>query len=222
MKLHTPLTRPIVFAIMLCLSAFIKVHAQTDNEEICFNDSTLYLEVVEKKPSFQRNFFVEFGGPSLSVFGLGFDSRFKPGSPFGYRAGMAYVDGSLSIGDYPTLDFKGVNLPLELNAIFGKHKSKFEIGIGMVPSILHRARWSYEYEIIKTEYNYYDYNIISHRHDEGTRINITGLMNIGYRYQRDSGFFMRVGLTLMLGDLKCSPVDGLMLMPNIAFGYTIR
>ena len=222
MKLHTPLTRPIVFAIMLCLSAFIKVHAKKDNEEICFNDSTLYLEVVEKKPSFQRNFFVEFGGPSLSVFGLGFDSRFKPGSPFGYRAGMAYVDGSLSIGDYPTLDFKGVNLPLELNAIFGKHKSKFEIGIGMVPSILHRARWSYEYEIIKTEYNYYDYNIISHRHDEGTRINITGLMNIGYRYQRDSGFFMRVGLTLMLGDLKCSPVDGLMLMPNIAFGYTIR
>lgn len=174
-----------------------------------------------EEAGYQRNFFVELFGPTMSVIGVGFDSRFRPSSPFGFRVGLAYTNGSYTDTPSDCLDFKGINIPLEVNAIFGKRKSKFEIGIGAVPAILQRERWKYKYS-----YAYDDnviYSIVTESsHTKGTRLNITGLLNVGYRYQRQTGFFMRIGLTFMLGDISFSPINTLIVMPNVAFGYTIR
>ncbi len=168
-----------------------------------------------------RNIFVELGGPSLGV-GIGYDQRFKTNSVFGFRAGLSFTNGSWDDSGwfgaydgayYTDVDFKGVTIPLEINAIMGKRASKFELGIGATPCILHRHEvkyWGLYPDDSGTEVK------------DGSRINIFGTLNIGYRLQRKSGFFLRAGLSFLIGDIKCSPIDGLLLIPNLSLGYTIR
>lgn len=173
-------------------------------------------------PSLCRTMSVEFYGASLSPVCFNFDSRFRPGSVFGYRVGLAFTNGSRT-NDFGVhiLDFKGVSFPLEVNAIMGKRKSKFELGIGIVPSILNRVENGWEYNYKENEDGYWEFEVIEKFHKHGTHLNILGYMNIGYRYQRQSGFFMRVGFSFLMGDNSCSPIDGLTCAPYIAFGYTI-
>lgn len=174
--------------------------------------------VSEVRPALSRNVFLEFLGPSLGV-GLGLDSRFRAGTPFGYRVGLSYTDGSFG-DDYGgrDVDFKGVSFPLELNTILGKGKSKFEIGIGATPAILRRidtrAYWTGDEE---TGGFWPSYTTT-----RGTKLNITGTINVGYRYQREEGFFLRVGLTAYIGDYDCSPIDGVFFLPALSLGYTFR
>ncbi|MDE6171075.1 MAG: hypothetical protein K2F68_07955 [Duncaniella sp.] len=170
--------------------------------------------------SISRNVFIEYGGPSLGI-GIGYDQRFKPTSAFGFSAGLSFTCGSWDNsgwfgaydGDsYTNVEFKGVTIPLEINAIFGKRASKFELGIGATPCILHRHEvnyWGCPPDNSKTE-------------KDGSRINIFGTINIGYRLQRKSGFFLRAGMTVLIGDIDFSPIDGLFPIPNISLGYTIR
>ncbi|MDE6339862.1 MAG: hypothetical protein K2K97_08775 [Muribaculaceae bacterium] len=168
-----------------------------------------------------RNLFVELGGPSFGV-GIGYDQRFKPNSVFGFRTGLSFTSGSWDDGgwwgaydggEYTDAQFKGITLPLEANAIMGKRASKFELGIGATPCILHRHE--IRYRAWNSEYP-------GNRVKDGVRLNIFGTLNIGYRLQRKSGFFLRAGFTFLIGDLKCSPMDGLLLIPNLSLGYTIR
>lgn len=210
----------ICFALSLLLIFFNAIPASAseaaDASPECCND---YCSQPAPEQGYCRNLFVEFGGPSFIV-GLGFDSRFKPGSVFGYRVGLSFLNGTYT-DTHTSLDFKGVTVPLEVNAILGKRKSKFEIGIGAIPSILDRHQWNTSYMWVPVDGGWGYHPVDKIVEEEGTHVNIMGLMNIGYRYQRQSGFFMRVGLTLMLGDLSCSPFDGVMVLPNIAFGYTL-
>lgn len=168
-----------------------------------------------------RNLFVELGGRSFGI-GIGYDQRFKPRSVFGFSAGLAFTSGSWDDkgwwgaydgGSFTSVDFRGVTIPLEVNAIMGKRASKFELGLGATPCILHRYEERYWDR-------YPDSSIIETR--ECTGLNILGTLNIGYRLQRKDGFFLRAGITVLIGDLKCSPIDGLFLMPNLSIGYTIR
>ncbi|WP_297063149.1 hypothetical protein [uncultured Duncaniella sp.] len=177
---------------------------------------------VDVRPAMSRNIFAEFFGPSFGV-GIGFDSRFRAGSVFGYRVGLSFTSGSLSSDyDMRDLEFNGVCIPLEANAILGGGKSKFEVGLGIVPSVLKRreltisGQWIWDDEtgdIISTP----DCNF-----RQVTRPNILGLINVGYRYQRTTGFFMRIGLTALIGSWDCSPIDGVIFLPNLSLGYTIR
>lgn len=189
------------------------------NSGIIVEDST----VVKKKvpQGLCRTLFFEFGGPSFGL-GLGYDSRFRPGSVLGYRAGISITNGSNGtvFGDYRSY-YKGVSIPLELNAIMGKRKSKFEVGIGMIPSILRHEEHGWSYKTSVDELGHIRFDEFKTFHRKKTRIDIMGMLNIGYRYQRQHGFFMRVGLTYLIGDYKCSPIDGAIIMPYIAFGYTI-
>ncbi len=179
------------------------------------SSNTIYDEAIS------RNLFVELWGPSLGI-GLGYDQRFKADSPFGFRAGISYTNGNADniehwdnhVNTYYTyVEFKGVTLPLEANAILGNRASKFELGIGATPCILDR------YEI---KYSRFGGSPSSSDIKDGVRLNIFGTMNIGYRLQRKTGFFFRVGVTFMVGGIECSPFDGLLCMPNLSFGYTIR
>lgn len=156
------------------------------------------------------NVYVQLVGSNLGL-GAGFDTRFTPTSKFGYSVGMAYTCTSFGHDNSPAIDCEGVTIPLEVNGIFGKHKSKFEIGISAVPAIVHRCY---------TEWTYINGTEIS-RHDHGTRVNIYGVLNLGYRYQRRSGFFMRVGVAFCIGHRSCSPFDGGYMVPGLCLGYTI-
>lgn len=172
-----------------------------------------------------RNIFIEFGGPSFGV-GIGYDRRFKPKSVFGFRTGLSFTNGSVNDGGwwgaysfepYTNVDFKGITLPLEVNAIMGKRASKFELGVGLTPCILHRKETHYSAWDDEQPEGPRKYFI-----KKGIKANVFGTINFGYRLQRKSGFFLRTGFTFLIGDIKSSPIDGLYFIPNISFGYTIR
>lgn len=198
------------------------IHKETEPEVVNTSGSPEIPDVSLKSDDLiSRNLFLELWGSSLGV-GIGYDQRFKPTSVFGFRAGLSFTNGSWDDsgwfgaydgGAHTNVDFKGVTIPLEVNAIMGKRASKFELGIGATPCILHRHEVKY--------WDCYPDNMEPDIKD-GTRINIVGTLNIGYRLQRKSGFFMRAGFSFILGDLKCSPIDGLILLPYLSLGYTIR
>lgn len=210
------------FTLLVLLLLTLNNVSAMDNVALASADSVSRSANTKSDELISRNLFVEFWGPSLGI-GLGYDQRFKPNSPFGFRAGIGYTNGSaddsgywdsnISESDYTYVKFKGVTLPLEVNAIFGKRASKFELGIGATPCILDR------YEV---KYKYNGWHHTASGSKDVVRLNIFGAMNIGYRLQRKSGFFFRVGLTFLAGDIDCSPFDGLLCMPNLSFGYTIR
>lgn len=213
----------IKFCIVLLalISIFPVLADEPAMEEIKAADADSVSTAAVEQPGLCRNLFVELGGASYG-WGLGYDSRFKPGSVFGYRVGMAFNDGYYgnAFGD-DRVDYKGVSFPLEVNAIMGRWKSKFELGAGIVPSILKRDEYRWEKRWINEDYEYGRFDRFNYFEKHGTRVNIMGVMNIGYRYQRQRGFFMRAGLSLLLGDISCSPIDGMRGIIYMAFGYTL-
>ena len=204
-----------VFILMLLLT----INSMSADENVVSTSTNSSDSIINQESSsylISRNLFVEFGGPSFGV-GIGYDQRFRPNSVFGFRTGISFTNGTFDNGGwwgaydgyYNEIDFTGVTLPLEANAIMGKRASKFELGVGATPCILKR-----------TETNFINWN--HYTVESGVKLNIFGTLNIGYRLQRKSGFFLRTGITFLIGDLKCSPLDGLLLIPNLSLGYTIR
>lgn len=159
-------------------------------------------------------------------FGIGFDSRFKKQSVLGYSVGFSYIgmsfeDGPMGTTPRTSVDSRGISIPCEVNAIMGNRASKFEVGIGFTGYLIKRDK-SYSYSEIKyidgsddIESNEY------YSHKIGFRPNIIGTLSIGYRLQRKSGFFMKFGMSFLIGDFKCSPIEGLIPLPNICLGYTL-
>ncbi len=160
------------------------------------------------------NIYGNFFGPSTGI-GICLDSRFKTGGILGYSAGIGYTDFKYKEDDFWIYRFreiksKGLSIPLEVNAIMGNRASKFEVGLGMTVYLVDRN------EIVFN--NTYDPPVTK----DGTRTNIAGIINVGYRLQRKSGFFMKLGLTAIIGNFSCSPLDGWGYIPNLCFGYTIK
>ncbi|MDE6786999.1 MAG: PorT family protein, partial [Muribaculaceae bacterium] len=201
------------------LMLLLTINSMSADENVVSTSTNSSDSIINQESSsylISRNLFVEFGGPSFGV-GIGYDQRFRPNSVFGFRTGISFTNGTFDNGGwwgaydgyYNEIDFTGVTLPLEANAIMGKRASKFELGVGATPCILKR-----------TETNFINWN--HYTVESGVKLNIFGTLNIGYRLQRKSGFFLRTGITFLIGDLKCSPLDGLLLIPNLSLGYTIR
>lgn len=173
------------------------------------------------------NLYGQFFGLSTGI-GLGFDSRFKTGGILGYSAGLTFTDVSWDNSDgqdgsFASLDVhsKGISIPLEINAIMGNRASKFEIGLGFTTYLIKRNELHYKTVFFPAEEEgVWDFKNYSTR-KQVFRPNIIGSLNIGYRLQRKSGFFMKLGLSILIGDLKCSPIDGVVALPNICLGYTI-
>ncbi len=164
---------------------------------------------------------------SSTVVGVGIDSRFRTGGVLGYSAGVGFTSVSCDndpvgpLSTYKDVKSRGLSIPLEVNAILGSRASKFEVGVGFTTFFVNRDETSL-YAVITPddEGNVEDYHFEMDQ-KKGFRPNIMGTLNLGYRLQRKSGFFMRLGLTFLVGDLKISPIDGLVALPNICLGYTI-
>ena len=73
-----------------------------------------------------KNIYLELLGAS-NMIGVSYDTRIKPGSAFGYRAGISYFYGT----NYNSNEGHGFSVPLEFNCILGKRRSKFEAGTGI-------------------------------------------------------------------------------------------
>ena len=207
-----------VFTIILLLT-INSMSADNNVSTSTISSDSININKKSSSDLISRNIFVELGGPSYGI-GIGYDQRFKPNSVFGFRAGLAYINGSDNdngwFGAYDPdkhtyIEFKGITLPLEINAIMGKRASKFELGLGATPCILDRYESKYRRFPEET-------TIIT----KGIRLNIFGTINIGYRLQRKSGFFLRTGLTLLIGDIEYSPFGNRISILNLSLGYTIR
>ena len=135
---------------VMVLLALCCITAKGNNQTQTVENSDSITANQKSDQLISRNIFVEFGGPSFSI-GIGYDQRFRPNSVFGFRAGLSYT--SVSWDDagwfgayeesYTSAYSKGVTFPLEVNAIMGKRASKFELGIGATPGILHRHEIKY-------------------------------------------------------------------------------
>lgn len=181
------------------------------------------------------NLYCQLFGNSTG-FGIGFDSRFKKGRIFGYSAGLGYTHVSWTKRKNETdyfahnhVNSKGLSIPLEINAIFGKYASKFEIGLGPTIYLMHhdethcKIYYKHVYEngpqyILPDKFT--DCQNSSH-YSKGLQPDIIATINLGYRLQRKSGFFMKLGMSVLIGNLKGSFTGNILPLPNLCFGYTI-
>ncbi|MBD5305558.1 MAG: PorT family protein [Bacteroides sp.] len=173
------------------------------------HDINVQTAVMEKAPIY-RNVYGELFGAS-DVIGVNYDQRFKAGSHWGFRAGIGYGFFS-DTGFIGTSADHSISIPLAVNAIFGKKRNFFEVGVGYAPIIGFEKERIYlqpdgsvdmdhpSYENTHTEYY--------------TKI----FVDLGYRYQRENGFLLRAGLSpCIIGQL---PFCILRFIPYVGIGYT--
>lgn len=194
MKTHLKLTI-IIFAAVVSLGAKAQQTSETPN----------------------RSIFLELLGAS-NILGINYDTRFKPNSPWGYRIGLGYTYSKQYNIFSGSNSLQGSDIPLEINYLLGKKRSKLDIGLGLnlgyytekydtwnikqtgvVDGIPHFER-EYAGEAQHSLWGYFFFG------------------NIGYRYQPTHGFQFRAGLSpsFNLGDKHAVNKS---ILPYVSFGY---
>lgn len=184
--------------IILLLAATLTANAQQTADK----QKSVYLEV--------------FGASNLA--GLNYDSRFKAGSQWGYRVGLGYTYSKSYSMFSGSNSLNGANVPMEINYLLGKKRSRLELGFG-----LNLGYYTEKYDTWNTKL-VGDYNGIPYYETEyaGEASHSTWgyyfFGNIGYRYQLSHGFQFRAGISPSFnlgGDHAVSKN----LVPYISFGY---
>lgn len=205
--------KKIFFIVIIAIAAFTAVKAQETAQTLQYTEAQ---DFGREKPMY-RNIYVELFGAS-NLIGISYDSRIKPGSPFGFRAGVAYAYGeSRGFFDHMSDKASYFSVPAAFNCILGKRKSKFEVGFGINMGIFsiedytnldadgYPTIFNPTYVIRETR-NIFGYYFFS---------------DIGYRYQRENGFMLRVGVSpsfSFAGDHGVSKTP--FLYPYLSLGYT--
>lgn len=165
-----------------------------------------------------NNIFVDFFGNS-NLVSVNYDSRFGRNAVFGWRAGVGFSrSGFYYQNRYSFLPVyrSGISLPIGVNALFGKHTSKFEIGAVITPSLA-------AYRESVSEHNENGGHIT---YDIGPTIwrkTCAFSLDLGYRLQRENGFLFRAGISPCLDVNKtCISIHMLSFLPYLSFGYTFN
>lgn len=165
-----------------------------------------------------NNIFVDFFGNS-NLVSVNYDSRFGRSAVFGWRAGVGFSQsGFYHQNRYSFLPVyrSGISLPIGVNALFGKHTSKFEIGAVITPSLA-------AYRESVSEHNENGGHIT---YDIGPTIwrkTCAFSLDLGYRLQRENGFLFRAGISPCLDVNKtCISIHMLSFLPYLSFGYTFN
>lgn len=192
-------------------------------EIIVKDDGPLFVKMVPQNQVLICDDIITYTTPTKAIYaeafgastmvGMNYDSRFKGNKGWGYRVGLSYAYSRHTFFISDTI--KGVAVPLEINYLFGKRKSKFELGAG-----------------VSLGYYKENYDYIEFVHDDGIYATTTPkirksfgyfmFFNIGYRLQPVKGFDFRIGITpsFNFGDKRgISRTGGL---PYISFGYAFR
>lgn len=191
--------RNITTIILICILSFPAFGQETDNPHKDKTSKSIYLELL---------------GAS-NMIGVSYDTRIKPGSAFGYRAGISYFYGT----DYNSNEGHGFSVPLEFNCILSKRRSKFEAGTGINMGLysIKETYW------VNSEGNVSIIEPVTQIVESRNTFGYYIFLNIGYRYQRESGFMFRAGISpsFNFGDkygLRKTPL----LYPYLSFGYTFK
>lgn len=136
-----------------------------------------------------RHIAVEAFGAQNTI-GINYDARLKGNSGLGYRIGIGYGYGNSS----GLFDQKvnGVAIPLELNYLLGKKKSKLEIGFGTSIGMYHINESVWVNTPSTPSEPDYTGGLES---VSSNRMGYFLFGNIGYRYQPKRGFVFRIGIT---------------------------
>ena len=189
---------------LLIISSIITMGAYAQSDSIKIENQSF------EQPT--KAVYVEAFGASTMV-GVNFDSRFKGNNGWGYRVGLnyAYSDNSFLKTHYDKI--KGVAVPLEINYLFGKRKSKFEIGAGVS---LGYYKEKYEHlEFVPDDEGYH--TITTPRTEK--KFGYFCFINIGYRYQPVKGFDFRVGFTPSFNFGGNNGIKRFGSLPYLSFGY---
>lgn len=198
-----------VFAILV-----ITPHAFAQ-DKVIDGDSTETNAISKSSPVF-RNIYGELFGAS-NLIGVTYDSRFKAGSKWGYRAGLAYA---VAIHPSQMLFYHGsdhaISVPLAINGIFGKGNNYFEAGLGFSPGITVSIRDNIIYGTLPDGSEYI------RKDGTYTHSDFYGdiFMDLGYRYQRPSGFMFRAGISPAVN--MVGSWSSFLLRPYLSFGYTFK
>jgi len=163
-----------------------------------------------------KSIYLEIGEPSNFV-GVNYEAKFKPGSPWGYRVGLAFAYAASS--DYLFNDYNSARawtVPVGVNYLIGRKRSKLELGAGVSMGLynLHYTDWKVDfdptnpdepitYESIPKKDNCFEYFLYA---------------NVGYRHVSKKGFLFRVGITPTFSFGGKHDFKGLLLSPYISFG----
>ena len=170
-----------------------------------------------------RNLFAEFFGAS-GIMSANYDQRFYSGCKFGFRAGIGWAcprDYAFSSQYDTETNLHGVAFPVGVNFMTGRARHKFEVGVNLTPGIYNCDRdipevWDFNDEGEKVVLRPYE-------HIGGTVFNMALSINLGYRYQRPSGFMFRAGWSpqfISMGKYPC--ISWGSLIPYLSFGYTLK
>lgn len=134
-------------------------------------------------------------GGGFSFAGIAWDARFKEGSPWGYRAGLGfgYTQSTNFFGTNNSIRF--YNLPLAVNYLMGKRRSKFELGAGLNFSLCNSHVGYYKFQIDQEQQII---GLVKNGEEKRNQVMADLTLTIGYRHISKKGFLFRAGVTPML------------------------
>lgn len=132
-----------------------------------------------------------------NTIGVNYDARIKGNHGLGYRIGIGY--GYANNSGWFDQKINGIGVPIEVNYLLGKKRSKLEIGFGTslgLYKVKETTWYFYPPTSSETEPKSEQYTSSSNR------FGYFMFGNIGYRYLREHGFVFRIGITpsFNLGD----------------------
>lgn len=170
-----------------------------------------------------RNLSIEVLGAQSTV-GINYDSRFNGNSGFGYRVGIGYGYGNENNSGLFDQCINGVGVPLELNYLLGKKNSKLELGFGASLGV-YREKETIGY--VKDTGWYPDGDKkdettwgIDYYTSSNTQFGYFLFGDIGYRYQRPSGFMFRAGISPSFNFGDKNGLNKSAFYPYVGFGWS--
>lgn len=135
-----------------------------------------------------KNAYLELGGAHM-IGGLSFDKRFSGNSGLGYKIGLGVsISNTFNVNEIYEPDSRGASIPAEINYLFGNESHFFELGAGLNLGVYNLKYNVYYLDSIESDY----YEIKSEKKNV---FSYNGFFNMGYRYQKISGFSFRGGFT---------------------------
>ena len=210
----------LIMASLMALSA-LSLHAQDvpvgPTDTVRTEVATMGMKRLQ--PSLNLEPVKTVTGTILGPFGwlsAHFDTRLKGNRGWGFGGGLgwAYSGSNDWFGEKES--FHLLSLSPEFNYLFGKKKSKFELGGGMtVALIFGKVEYPDVGPLGPTGPGYV---VPGNTHETFLAYYFFG--TIGYRLQPFRGFSMRVGISPTFGLGGDHSVDGILILPYLGFGYS--
>lgn len=164
-----------------------------------------------------RSVYLELLGAS-NIVGVNYDARFKPNSPWGYRIGLGYTYSKQYSMFSGSNSLRGPDIPLEINYLLGKKRSKLDLGFG-----LNLGYYTEKYDTwnIRKAGEVDGVPYFESEYAGEARHSLWGYFffgNIGYRYQPTRGFQFRAGISPSF-NLGGKHAVSKSISPYVSFGY---